>query len=149
MADENGPELSWQTIVGALTAVGILAAAQWTIFQNQFSGIEKTQAADRAKITELKADLDKYLSIREHNEYREGAKAQTIEIQRRLTVLEAAQAKAAREPVENATFQGSVRATDDKITLLQNQMQTQTADLNLQLAAALRAIADAGRKPQP
>ena len=136
MADKGGPELSWQTVIAALTAVGILAAAQWAIFQNQFAGIEKIVTADRILSTDNRTALDKYLSIREHNEYREGMKDQVEDIRRRLTMLEIAMTKMAHDPVESRTFEAVSKATDDRVTLLQNQI----TDINRQIAAALIII---------
>jgi len=138
MANEknSGPELSWQTIVGAITAIALLSAAQWTIFQNQFASVEKTETTDRAQLADLRAALDKYLTIREHTEYRSGVVAQNDDMMRRLAVLETSQAKAAHDPVEKPTFEAVAKATDDRITLLQNQI----TDINRQIAAALVII---------
>jgi uncharacterized protein HemX len=137
MADsKGGSELSWQTIVGALSAVAILGAAGWTIFQTQFANIEKELATDRARAEELQASLDKYLTIREHNGYRADVDNRVGDLDRRVVVLEASQAKAAREPVEAKTFEAVSKATDDRVTLLQNQLN----DVNRQIAAALVII---------
>jgi uncharacterized protein HemX len=139
---KGGPELSWQTIVGALSAVAILGAAGWTVFQTQFANIEKELVTDRAQIAALRADLDKYLTIREHAEYKGDVAHQIDDLGRRTAVIEATVAKAAREPVEKETFNSVTKATDDKINQLQNQVSTQTADLNLQVAAILKALTD-------
>jgi hypothetical protein len=133
---KGGPELSWQTIVGALSAVAILGAAGWTVFQTQFANIEKELVTDRAQIAALRTDLDKYLTIREHNGYRAGVDNRVGDLDRRVVVLEAAQARAAREPVEAKTFEAVSKATDDRVTLLQNQLN----DVNRQIAAALVII---------
>jgi hypothetical protein len=137
---KGGPELSWQTIVGALTAVALLGAAQWTIFQTQFSNVEKTAAADRAQVETLKAGLANYLTLREHSEYRDAVTGRLDDLRRRVVVLEAAKdtvlAKLAHEPVEVGTFQAVSKATDDRVTLLQNQI----TDINRQIAAALIII---------
>ena len=133
---KGGPEFSWQTIVGVLTAVALVWGAQWTIFQTQFANVEKVASADRAQITELKVQLDKYLMIREHDEYRKGVTTQIDDLLRHIVVLEAAQAKSAHEPVEAQTFQAVSKATDDRVTLLQNSIN----DINRQIAAALIII---------
>jgi hypothetical protein len=137
MADpKGGPELSWQTVVGALTAVGLLGAAQWAVFQTQFANVVAQATADRVYTAELKASLDKYFTIREQNQYRDSLEAQLTELRRRAAVLEQALARAARDPVEQATFQAVSKATDDRVTLLQNQLN----DVNRQIAAALVII---------
>jgi DICT domain-containing protein len=141
VADNRGdPQLSWQTVVAAITVVGLLAVAQWTIFQNQFANVDKTLVAMRAQDTELKATFDKYLTIREHTEYREGIRAELDDAQRRLSALETAQAsiinRQAHDAVEDRTFQAVAKATDDRIVLLQNQI----TDINRQIAAALIII---------
>ena len=165
-------ERSWRAIGTAVSFV----AAGWTIFQNEFSSIKETATADRTQATvyynankdelgrrevELKAELDKirrdFLSKDEHRAYLEGTKEQLESLRSRVSMLEVQQAsnlsRLAHDPVEDRTFQAVAKATDDKINLLQNQMQSQTADLNLQLAAALKAMADinanATRRQQP
>ena len=94
MASDRGgdPTLSWQTIVAAITVVGLLAVAQWTIFQNQFANTEKTIS-----------DLGRRLAILE------ATQAALI-------------TKLAHDPVEDRTFQAVAKATDDRIVLLQNQI---------------------------
>ncbi len=140
MAEKGGPELSWQTIVGALTAVALLGAAQWTIFQTQFSNVEKTAAADRAQVEILKAGMATYLTLREHGEYRDAVGGRLDDLRRRVMVLESAKdsiiGKLAHDPVESGTFQAVAKATDDRVTLLQNQI----TDINRQIAAALIII---------
>jgi len=133
---KGGPELSWQTVVGALSAVAILGTAGWTVFQTQFANIEKELAADRARAQELQASLDKYQTIREFSGYRADTAREIDDLARRTIVLEASQAKAAREPVEAKTFEAVSKATDDRVTLLQNQLN----DVNRQIAAALVII---------
>ena len=154
MADNRGePQLSWQTVVAAITVVGLLAVAQWTIFQNQFANVDKTVVALHERDADLKATFEKYLTIREHTEYREGVRSELDDIRRRLTILEMAQgvmiAKMARDAVEDRTFQAVAKATDDRIILLQNQI----TDINRQIAAALIIIdqnaAGLARRPQP
>jgi hypothetical protein len=137
MANGKGaPELSWQTIVGALTSVALLGAAQWAVFQTQFGNLEKELATDRARAGELQASLDKYLTIREYSGYRVDTAREIDDLARRIIVLESAQGRAAREPVEAKTFEAVSKATDDRVTLLQNQLN----DVNRQIAAALVII---------
>ena len=140
MAEKGGPELSWQTIVGALTAVGILAAAQWTIFQTQFANVDKAASADRAQVEALKAALANYLTLREHGEYRDAVAGRLDDLRHRVMVLEASKdsiiSKLAHDPVESGTFQAVAKAADDRVTLLQNQI----TDINRQIAAALIII---------
>jgi hypothetical protein len=152
VAERGGPDLSWQTIVGALTAVALLGAAQWTIFQTQFSNVEKTAAADRAQVETLKAGLSNYLTLREHGEYRDAVSGRIDDLRRRVITLEAAKdsilSKLAHDPIESGTFQAVAKATDDRVTLLQNQI----TDINRQIAAALIIIdnnAGIARKTPP
>lgn len=150
MADgKGGPELSWQTIVGALSGMAILGAAGWTIFQNEFASFQAAAVADRAHVVQLQASFGKYLTIREHDEYRSGIRVQLDELRARTATVEAAVAKGAREPVEDKTFQAVSKATDDRITLLQSQI----TDINRQIAAALIIIdqnaAGIQRRPTP
>ena len=145
-------ELSWQTIVGALTAVALLAAAQWAIFQTQFANVEKSATNDRTHIEELSGQLDKYLTIREHSEYRAATAAQLDDMRQRVATLETARVaildRLAHDPVENATFQAVAKATDDRVNLIQSQIN----DINRQIAAALIIIdnnSGATRKTAP
>jgi hypothetical protein len=93
MADNRGdPQLSWQTIVAAIVVVGLIAAAQWTIFQNQFTNVDKTIA-----------DLGRRVAILEATQA-------------------AITAKLAHDPVEKATFDAVAKSTDDRITLLQSNI---------------------------
>ena len=91
-ANRGDPQLSWQTVVAAITVVGLLAVAQWTVFQNEFTNSEKTTA-----------DLGRRLALIEASQ---------------ATILN----RLAHDPVENATFQAVAKATDDRITLLQGQI---------------------------
>ena len=146
----SGPEISWQTVIGALSAVGILAAASWAVFQTQFGDVEKELATDRQHITELTSDLDKYLTIREHSEYRASVAAQIDDLRVRSAALEAARvsilARMAREPIEAATFQAVIAAIGKQI----DQTQAQIADINRQIAAALIIIDNnAGLRKNP
>jgi hypothetical protein len=93
MADNRGdPQLSWQTIVAMVVVVGLLAGAQWTIFQNQFANTDKT-------ISEI------------------GRRLAIVEATQQIRA-----SKLAHEPVEASTFNAVTKATDDKILLLQNQI---------------------------
>ena|ERR1700685_3533027 len=143
---KGGPELSWQTVIAALTAVAILGSAQWIISQTQLSSLKETATADRAQVAELKASLDKYLTVREHNQYRDEVKDQVETLRGRTSVLEATASRAAREPVEKETFNAVSKATDDRVTLLQNAIN----DVNRQIAAVVFGQQDVPRRsPSP
>src|ERR1700722_19891013 len=101
-----------------VTVVALGIGALWAVTQNQFSNTDKTIS----------------------------------DLGRRLAIVEAAQSiiisKQAHEPVEDRTFQAVSKATDDRVTLLQNQI----TDINCQIAAALIIIdnnAGIARKTPP
>jgi hypothetical protein len=100
----------------AVTVVALGVGALWAVSQNQFANTDKTIS----------------------------------DLGRRLAIVEATQAtlitKLAHDPVEDRTFQAVAKATDDRITLLQNQI----TDINRQIAAALIIIdQNAGAKRSP
>jgi hypothetical protein len=149
------PELSWTTIAGAFSIVGLMVAAFWIIFQQEFSAVRDTANADRIQATtyytankdeltrreaELKALLDKYLTKDEHLAYLSGTKEQLESLRTRVGILEQQQAviigKLAKDPVEDRTFQATSNATDKRIDLIQAQI----TDINRQIAAALIII---------
>ena len=101
-----------------VTIVALGVGALWAVTQNQFSNTDKTIS----------------------------------DLGRRLAIAEATQAiiisKQAHDPVEDSTFQAVSKATDDRVTLLQNQI----TDINRQIAAALIIIdnnAGIARKTPP
>jgi hypothetical protein len=102
----------------AVTVVALGVGALWAVSQNQFANTEKTIS----------------------------------DLSRRLAIVEATQSsiagRLAHDPVEDRTFQAVAKATDDRITLLQNQI----TDINRQIAAALIIIdnnAGVARKNPP
>ena len=102
----------------AVTVVALGVGALWAVSQNQFANTEKTIS----------------------------------DLGRRLAIVEATQtniaSRLAHDPVEDRTFQAVAKATDDRITLLQNQI----TDINRQIAAALIIIdnnSGVSRKPPP
>jgi hypothetical protein len=156
------PQISWMTIVGAISVVGMMWAAQWTIFQTQFNNVEKIEAADRERLAtdfnvtkattqHLYESLDKYLTKDEHKAYLTGTLEQLDSLRARLTIVETQQAvliaRLAHDPVEDKTFQAVISAVGKQI----DQTQAQIADINRQIAAALIIIDNnAGvRKPPP
>jgi hypothetical protein len=152
----QSPHFTWANIATTLMLAVTLAAAGWTIFQTQFSNVEKTATADRIQtahdIAELKTNFDKYLTTAEHKAYIGGIADQLSGISLRLvsleTTLTAIQPRLAHDPVEDRTFQATVIASDKRIDLIQAQIQ----DINRQIAAALIIIdSNAGttRKVQP
>jgi chromosome segregation ATPase len=134
------PSLSWQTVVGALTAVALLSGAQWAVNQTQFYNVEKTAASDRARIEELQGRLDKYVTVREQAQYSDGIKEQLEELRHRTSTMQdqlsLTAGRLAHDPVEQKTFDVVSKAVDDRVTLLQNQI----TDINRQIAAALIII---------
>jgi chromosome segregation ATPase len=155
VATGEEPRLSWATIVGAISVVGLMTAAQWVIFQNEFSDVRETIAANhnqaatelssnKADIilreTELKSDFGKYLTKDEHLAYLDGIKAQLTALQARVLTLETelsgATARLAHDPVEDRTFQATVSAADKRVDLIQAQI----TDINRQIAAVLIAV---------
>ena len=146
MADGKGDvQLSWQTVASAVSVVGLLAFAQYSVFQTQFAGMERTIETNRIQVEQLKTGLDKYITLKEHDAYSSGVKEQLNELRSRATVLEAALAKAAREPVEKETFNAVSKATDDRVTLLQNSIN----DINRQIAAVVFGLDGSTKKSPP
>jgi septal ring factor EnvC (AmiA/AmiB activator) len=54
------PQISWGTIVGAIMVVGTLTAAQWTVFQTQYSALDK-------RVTTLESEQTKILGQLAHD----------------------------------------------------------------------------------
>jgi hypothetical protein len=121
------------TIVGAITVVGLMTAAQWTVNQIEFAHVEQANAATTAA-------LDKYLTRDEFKAYLTGEVAHFDGLSARVTILERQQAETfsrlAHDPVENRTFQAVSAAIDKRIDLIQAQI----TDINRQIAAALIII---------
>ncbi len=132
--------LSWQTIVGAGVVVGLMTAAQWTIFQNEFSSVKETASFDRTHGAELKTSLDKYLTKDEHKAYLDGVTRDIIGLKDRMDGIQRTQteraSRFARDPVEQKTMDAVTSAIDKRIDLIQAQI----ADINRQIAAALIII---------
>ena|ERR1700679_593216 len=118
MTEKAGdPQLSWMTIVGAVAIVGLMSGGQWVVSQTQFASVEKTELADREQLGE------------------------------RITILEREQrdtlGRLAHDPVEKATMDAIISATDKRMDLFQSQI----TDINRQIAAALIIIdSNAGKK---
>ena len=123
MTEKAGdPQLSWMTIVGAVAIVGLMSGGQWVVSQTQFASVEKTELADREQLGE------------------------------RITILEREQrdmlGRLAHDPVEKATMDAIISATDKRMDLFQSQI----TDINRQIAAALIIIdanSQAGKKSVP
>src|ERR1700680_3583284 len=133
-------KLSWQTIVGAGVVVGLMTAAQGTIFQNEFSSVKETAAADRSHVAELKITFDKYLTKAEHEAYLAGVKTDITTIREAISTIQRIQGeratKLAHDPVEQKTVDAINSAIDKRIDLIQSQI----TDINRQIAAALIII---------
>ena|ERR1700685_41446 len=133
-----------------VTGIALVVGAQWAVSQTQIGNVEKGEEANRIQLSrdaaDVKATLGDYLTKETHRAYLEGTREQLDSLRARVKTLEDQQAanlsKLAHDPVEDRTFQAVTKSTDDKISLLQNQINTQIADVNLQLAAALKAMAD-------
>lgn len=87
------PQISWQTIVGAVIIVGLVSGGQWVVSQTEFASIEQTQHELRDRIIGVEAEQKNII------------------------------AKLAHDPVEQRTFQAVVDAEDKHIDLLQAQIQ--------------------------
>jgi formyltetrahydrofolate hydrolase len=124
------PQISWQTIVGAVAIVGLMNSALWVVMRTQFENVDKTEAYDRA-------EFDKYLTKAEHQAYLVGIQARLEGLSARVTTLEKQQtdtfSKLAHDPVENRTFQVESDALDKRINLIQSNID----DLNRQIAAVV------------
>jgi len=165
MANGKGDiQLSWVTIVGAATVVGLMAAAGWTIFQNEFANVKETAAEDRRQAvlyyntnrddlirreTEIKATFNLYLTKDEHRAFLDGVARDMATLKDRVDTIQRIQesrsSKLARDPVEQKTIDAINSATDKRIDLIQAQI----TDINRQIAAALIIIdnnAGAARK---
>ncbi len=133
-------KLSWQTVVGAGVVVGLMAAAQWTIFQNEFSSVKDIATADRSHVAELKNAFDKYLTKAEHEAYLTGVKNDIRTIREAIATIQRIQgeraSKLAHDPVEQKTVDAINSAIDKRIDLIQSQI----TDINRQIAAALIII---------
>jgi hypothetical protein len=156
MANGKGDvQLSWMTIVGAGTVVGLMAAAGWTIFQNEFANVKETAAEDRRQSalyyntnrddlirreTEIKATFNLYLTKDEHRAFLDGVARDISTLKNRLDMVQRIQeersSKLARDPVEQKTIDAINTATDKRIDLIQAQI----TDINRQIAAALIII---------
>jgi hypothetical protein len=156
MANGKGDiQLSWMTIVGAGTVVGLMAAAGWTIFQNEFASVKEIAASDRKQAvvyyntnrddlirreTEIKSTFDKYLTKDEHRAFLDGITRDVTTLKERVDMIQRIQAerstKIAHEPVEQKTVDAINSAIDKRIDLIQAQI----TDLNRQIAAALIII---------
>ena len=91
MADGKGDvQLSWQTVASGVSMIGLLAFAQWTVTQTQFSG-------DSKRLDELR---DRVIILEKQN----------TDIIHNL----------AHDPVESKTFDAVNKANEEKIALLQN-----------------------------
>ena len=156
-------QLSWITIVGAATVVGLMAAAGWTIFQNEFANVKETASEDRKQSVlyyntnrddlirreaEIKSNFDRYLTKDEHRAFLDGTKTDLTNIKERLAVVEAQVAtsltKLAHDPVEQKTIDANNVATDKRIDLIQAQI----TDINRQIAAALIIIDNNATTPR-
>jgi len=153
MASGNGElKLSWMTVVGAGTVVGLMAAAGWTIFQNEFANVKDAAAADRKQAAvyynsnredriRLEADAKAtYLTKAEHRAYLAGITSDLTAIRERIEAIQRIQneraSKLAHEPVEQKTIDAINSAIDKRIDLIQGQI----TDINRQIAAALIII---------
>lgn len=154
------------TIVGAGTVVGLMAAAGWTIFQNEFAAVKETASEDRKQAaiyyntnrddlirreTEIKATFDRYLSKDEHRAFLDGIIRDIGALKERIDTIQRIQeeraAKLAHDPVEQKTIDAINSAIDKRIDLIQIQI----TDINRQIAAALIIIdnsASARKSPQ-
>jgi hypothetical protein len=156
MANGKGDiQLSWMTVVGAGTVVGLMAAAGWTIFQNEFANVKDAASTDRKQSalyyntnrddlirreTEIKSTLDRYLSKDEHRAFLDGIIRDINALKERIDTIQRIQeeraAKLAHDPVEQKTIDAINSATDKRIDLIQAQI----TDINRQIAAALIII---------
>lgn len=141
-----------RNLVGATTIVALLFGGSWTVFQTQFSSVDKTIVALRddtgkkfdaldgqiSKINDtLRSDIASNLISRNEFiqfQYRfESAARQNDETRERLNTLSA---RSAHTPVEKETIDAVVIALDKQIQLVQGQI----IDINRQIAAALIII---------
>jgi hypothetical protein len=156
-------------LVGATTIVALLFGGSWTVFQTQFSSIDKeiltlretlsiTGKVDKddagkkfdaldgqiSKINDtLRADIASNLISRNEFmqfQYRfESMSKQNDETRERMNTLAA---RSARTPVEKETIDAIVNALDKQIQLVQGQI----IDINRQIAAALIIIDNNAKK---
>jgi hypothetical protein len=121
-------QLSWMTVVGAISVAGLVAGAGWTIFQNEFANVKETASEDRRQAAVY------------YNTNKDDLNRATAEIGRRLDVLESQMAaitpKLAHDPVEQKTVDAINAATAKQL----DQIQAEITDINRQIAAALIII---------
>jgi hypothetical protein len=138
VADTKGDvQLSWMTVVAACTVVGLMAAAGWTIFQNEFANVKETAAEDRKQSaiyyntnredlirreTEIKATFNLYLTKDEHRAFLDGVSRDIATLKDRLDTIQRIQesrsSKLARDPVEQKTIDAINQAIDKRIDLM-------------------------------
>jgi len=146
------PQISWMTIVGAISVVGLMTTGQWIVNRVQFDNIDKVATATNER-------LDKYLTKDEYKAYLAGEVTRFDSLSARVTTLEQQQvttlSKLAHSPVEQATVDAINSAVDKRIDLIQQQItatsqanQAQIADLNRQIAAALIIIDNNAASPR-
>lgn len=93
------------TVVGAVSVVGMMGAAQWVVSQTQFANVDKIAAANH---TELISRIDRL-------------ERDQADLTRNL----------AHDPVESRTFKAVSEAQDKRIDLIQSQI----AEIGRQIAA--------------
>ena len=141
----SGLQLTWTNVLASLGAVSVMAGGAFKLIEVQFEYVQ--QLHDRAMIEvnrqltigskdveELKRE---YLTIREHNAYKQAQDDALTSLRNRLVILEATErdliGHAAHTPVEGKEVDALSVSIDKRVELLQQQIN----DINRQIAASI------------
>lgn len=135
--NESDPQISWMTIVGAVAVVGLMCGGQWVVSQTQFAHGADVQRTMREDFLTLSAKVQHDMVSRdEFAQFQDRYAAALAHVNRLDDQLVKLNSTEARDPVEKATMDAIISATDKRIDLIQAQI----TDINRQIAAALIII---------
>lgn len=145
MAEASGPQLTWTNVVATIAVICVIAGGGYKIVESQFDYVRQSSDASfldiSKQIQENRADIknirDGYLTLREHNSFKQALDDSLVAVGSRLTVLETEQREllghSAHSPVEAKEVDQLSISVDKRFELIQQQIN----DINRQIAASI------------
>ncbi len=135
--NDGDPQLPWGTVISTVFAVALLFGGSWGVSQMQFSGVQR----QLDEIAQSRRDYVTMASFMQFEKRHDELQKEIDDIRARLLDL---LSRSAHDPVEGAQLKAIVDSVNERLAIIQSQI----ADINRQIAAAilLPAIGESPKK---